>query len=212
MMSSDSQAMGRVGEVVMRTWQTAHKMKVQRGKLPGDSERNDNFRCKRYIAKYTINPAISHGISHEVGSIESGKWADLVVWKPAFFGVKPALILKGGFIAMAAMGDPNASIPTPQPVHYRPMFGSFGGAIAKGSLTFVSQAGLAAGVKEAFGLAKNLSAVKNIRNVRKGDLIHNGYLPKMEIDPQTYAVRADGELLTCEAATVLPLAQRYFLF
>jgi urease subunit alpha len=187
-------------------------MKVQRGKLAGDSERNDNFRCKRYIAKYTINPAISHGISHEVGSIESGKWADLVVWKPAFFGVKPALIIKGGFIAMAAMGDPNASIPTPQPVHYRPMFGSFGGAIARGSLTFVSQAGLAAGVKEAFGLAKNLSAVKNIRDVRKGDLIHNGYLPKMEIDPQTYAVRADGQLLTCEAATVLPMAQRYFLF
>jgi urease subunit alpha len=222
MMSSDSQAMGRVGEIVMRTWQTAHKMKVQRGWLaapvtaraePVEAlQRNDNFRCKRYIAKYTINPAISHGISHEVGSIEPGKWADLVVWKPAFFGVKPALILKGGFIAMAAMGDPNASIPTPQPVHYRPMFGSFGGAIAKGSLTFVSQAGLAAGIKEAFGLAKNLSAVKNIRKVRKGDLIHNGYLPKMEIDPQTYAVRADGQLLTCEAATVLPMAQRYFLF
>src|SRR6187200_939939 len=182
MMSSDSQAMGRIGEVILRTWQTAHKMKVQRGKLPGDSERHDNFRAKRYIAKYTINPAISHGISHEVGSIEKGKWADLVVWKPAFFGVKPALILKGGFIAMAAMGDPNASIPTPQPVHYRPMFGSFGGAIARGSLTFVSQAGLAAGIKERFGLAKNLSAVKNIRNVRKGDLVHNNYLPKMEID------------------------------
>ena len=221
MMSSDSQAMGRVGEIVMRTWQTAHKMKVQRGWLAPVSvraepvealQRNDNFRCKRYIAKYTVNPAISHGISHEVGSIEPGKWADLVVWKPAFFGVKPALILKGGFIAMAAMGDPNASIPTPQPVHYRPMFGSFGGAIAKGSLTFVSQAGLAAGIKEAFGLAKTLSAVKNIRNVRKGDLIHNAYLPKMEIDPQTYAVRADGQLLTCEAATVLPMAQRYFLF
>jgi urease subunit alpha len=215
--------MGRVGEIVMRTWQTAHKMKVQRGWLAAPDgglrqaqaereSRNDNFRCKRYIAKYTINPAISHGISHEVGSIQSGKWADLVVWKPAFFGVKPALILKGGFIAMAAMGDPNASIPTPQPVHYRPMFGSFGGAVARGSLTFVSQAGLAAGIKEAFGLAKTLSAVKNIRNVRKGDLIHNGYLPKMEIDPQTYAVRADGQLLTCEAATVLPMAQRYFLF
>ncbi|WP_395689519.1 urease subunit alpha [Caenimonas koreensis] len=212
MMSSDSQAMGRVGEVIMRTWQTAHKMKVQRGALPGDGARNDNFRAKRYIAKYTINPAISHGISHEVGSIEPGKWADLVVWKPAFFGVKPALILKGGFIAMAAMGDPNASIPTPQPVHYRPMFGSFGGAVAKGSLTFVSQAGLAGGIKEKFGLAKNLCAVKNIRGVRKQDLIHNGYLPKMEIDPQTYAVRADGVLLTCEAATVLPMAQRYFLF
>ncbi|HSW09077.1 urease subunit alpha [Aquabacterium sp.] len=212
MMSSDSQAMGRVGEVIMRTWQTAHKMKLQRGKLPGDGERHDNFRTKRYIAKYTINPAISHGISHEVGSIEQGKWADLVVWKPAFFGVKPALILKGGFIAMAAMGDPNASIPTPQPVHYRPMFGSFGSAVARGSLTFVSQAGLAAGIKERFGLAKNLSAVKNIRNVRKGDLVHNSYLPKMEIDPQTYAVRADGQLLTCEPATVLPMSQRYFLF
>jgi urease subunit alpha len=212
MMSSDSQAMGRVGEVILRTWQTAHKMKAQRGSLPGDSERNDNARVKRYIAKYTINPAIAHGISHEVGSIEVGKWADLVVWKPAFFGVKPALILKGGFIAMAAMGDPNASIPTPQPVHYRPMFGSYGGALARGSLTFVSQAGLAAGVKERFGLAKTLSAVKNIRGVRKQDLIHNGYVPKMEIDPQTYAVRADGQLLTCEPATVLPMAQRYFLF
>ena len=212
MMSSDSQAMGRVGEVIMRTWQAAHKMKVQRGSLPEDNSRNDNFRVKRYIAKYTINPAIAHGISHEVGSIEEGKWADLVVWKPAFFGVKPALILKGGFIAMAAMGDPNASIPTPQPVHYRPMFGSFGGAVARGSLTFVSQAGLAAGIKDRFGLAKTLSAVKNIRQVRKQDLIHNNYLPKMEIDPQTYAVRADGQLLTCEAATVLPMAQRYFLF
>ena len=232
MFSSDSQAMGRVGEVIMRCWQTAHKMKLQRGWLapaphpqplsqrargaPGpasqESSRNDNFRAKRYIAKYTINPAISHGISHEVGSIEPGKWADLVVWKPAFFGVKPALVLKGGFIAMAAMGDPNASIPTPQPVHYRPMFGSFGGAIAKGSLTFVSQAGLRAGIKERFGLAKHLCAVKNIRQVRKEHLIHNGYLPKMEIDPHTYEVRADGQLLTCEPATVLPLAQRYFLF
>jgi urease subunit alpha len=219
MMSSDSQAMGRVGEVILRTWQTAHKMKLQRGWLaaPGgaasaDNQRNDNFRAKRYIAKYTINPAISHGISHEVGSIEPGKWADLVVWKPAFFGIKPALILKGGFIAMAAMGDPNASIPTPQPVHYRPMFGSFGGAVAKGSLTFVSQAGLAGGIKQRFGLAKNLSAVKNIRKVRKQDLIHNSYLPRMEIDAQTYEVRADGQLLTCEAATELPMAQRYFLF
>ncbi|HXD06498.1 MAG TPA: urease subunit alpha [Burkholderiaceae bacterium] len=212
MFSSDSQAMGRVGEVIMRCWQTAHKMKLQRGKLPGDSERHDNFRAKRYVAKYTINPAIAHGISHEVGSIERGKWADLVVWKPAFFGVKPALIVKGGFIAMAAMGDPNASIPTPQPVHYRPMFGSFGGAVAKGSLTFVSQSALRAGIKERFGLAKNLSAVKNIRQVRKEHLIHNGYLPKMEIDPHTYEVRADGQLLTCEPATVLPMAQRYFLF
>src|SRR3954464_5627273 len=162
MFSSDSQAMGRVGEVVLRCWQTAHKMKLQRGKLPGDSERHDNFRAKRYVAKLTINPAIAHGIAHEVGSLEVGKWADLVVWKPAFFGVKPALILKGGFIAMAAMGDPNASIPTPQPVHYRPMFGAFGGAVAKGSLTFLSQAGLKAGVKERFGLAKNVAAAKNI--------------------------------------------------
>ncbi|MEP6825639.1 MAG: urease subunit alpha, partial [Ramlibacter sp.] len=212
MMSSDSQAMGRVGEVILRTWQTAHKMKVQRGTLPQDNARHDNFRAKRYIAKYTINPAIAHGISHEVGSIEPGKWADLVVWKPAFFGIKPALILKGGFIAMAAMGDPNASIPTPQPVHYRPMFGAFGGATARGSLTFVSQAGLAAGIKEQFGLAKNLAAVKNIRQVRKQHMVHNSYLPKMEIDAQTYAVRADGQLLTCEAASVLPMAQRYFLF
>jgi len=212
MMSSDSQAMGRVGEVIIRTWQNAHKMKQQRGKLPGDSERHDNFRVKRYIAKYTINPAIAHGISHEVGSVEVGKFADLVVWKPAFFGIKPSIILKGGFIAMAAMGDPNASIPTPQPVHYRPMFGAFGGAIAKGSLTFVSQAGLAAGIQERFGLAKTLSAVKNIRGVRKQHMIHNNYLPKMEIDPQTYLVRADGQLLTCEPATSLPMTQRYFLF
>ncbi len=212
MMSSDSQAMGRVGEVIIRTWQTAHKMKQQRGKLEGDTDRNDNFRVKRYISKYTINPAIAHGISHEVGSIEAGKWADLVIWKPAFFGIKPLAILKGGFVAMAAMGDPNASIPTPQPVHYRPMFGAFGGAIAKGSLTFVSQAGLNAGIKDKFGLAKNLVAVKNIRGVRKQHMIHNAYLPKMEIDAQTYAVRADGQLLTCEPATSLPMAQRYFLF
>ena len=187
-------------------------MKQQRGKLPGDSERHDNFRVKRYIAKYTINPAIAHGISHEVGSIEVGKFADLVVWKPAFFGIKPSIILKGGFIAMAARGDPNASIPTPQPVHYRPMFGAFGGAVAKGSLTFVSQAGLAAGIKERFGLAKTLSAVKNIRGVRKQHMIHNDYLPKMEIDAQTYLVRADGQLLSCEPATSLPMTQRYFLF
>ena len=227
MMSSDSQAMGRVGEVILRTWQTAHKMKLQRGWLSsspdgeglgrGQSQaerdlRNDNFRAKRYIAKYTINPALAHGISHEVGSIEPGKWADLVIWKPAFFGVKPALVLKGGFIAMAAMGDPNASIPTPQPVHYRPMFGSFGGAVARGSLTFVSQAGLQAGIGERFGLSKTLSAVRNIRGVRKQHMVHNAALPKMEIDPQTYAVRADGVLLTCEAASVLPMAQRYFLF
>ena len=222
MMSSDSQAMGRVGEVIIRTWQAAHKMKQQRGWLKNpqptgsgaveSSDRNDNFRVKRYLSKYTINPAIAHGISHEVGSIEVGKWADLVVWKPAFFGIKPSIILKGGFIAMAAMGDPNASIPTPQPVHYRPMFGAFGGAIAKGSLTFVSQAGLAAGIKDKFGLAKTLSAVKNIRGVRKQHMVHNAYLPKMEIDAQTYAVRADGQLLTCEPAASLPMAQRYFLF
>ena len=239
MMSSDSQAMGRVGEVILRTWQTAHKMKQQRGHLlpalspvgpasafppraPGagwvEATRvdanagNDNFRVKRYIAKYTINPAIAHGISHEVGAIEVGKWADLVVWRPAFFGVKPSIILKGGFIAMAAMGDPNASIPTPQPVHYRPMFGSFGGAVARGSLSFVSQAGLNAGIAQQFGLVKTLSAVKNIRGVKKKDMIHNAYLPKMEIDAQTYAVRADGQLLSCEAAVSLPMAQRYFLF
>lgn len=212
MFSSDSQAMGRVGEVIIRTWQTAHKMKLQRGKLPGDSDRHDNFRVKRYIAKYAINPAIAHGISHEVGSVEVGKWADLVIWKPAFFGIKPAVILKGGFIAMAAMGDPNASIPTPQPVHYRPMFGAFGGALARGSLTFVSQAGLDAGVGSRFGLKKTLSAVKNIRNIGKRHMIHNDYVPRMEVDAQTYAVRADGHLLTCEPAHSLPMTQRYFLF
>ena len=212
MFSSDSQAMGRVGEVILRCWQTAHKMKVQRGKLPGDTERNDNARVKRYIAKLAINPAIAHGISHEVGSIEVGKWADLVIWKPAFFGVKPAVILKGGFIAMAAMGDPNASIPTPQPVHYRPMFGSYGGALARGSLTFVSQAGLAAGIGQKYGLQKTLSAVKGIRGVGKRHMILNDYTPKMEVDAQTYAVRADGLLLTCEPAVSLPMTQRYFLF
>jgi urease subunit alpha len=212
MFTSDSQAMGRVGEVILRCWQTAHKMKVQRGALPEDSARNDNFRIKRYVAKYTINPAIAHGISHEVGSIEAGKWADLVVWKPAFFGVKPSLILKGGFIAMAAMGDPNASIPTPQPVHFRPMFGSFGTAVSRGSFTFVSQAAAAAGVREKYGLSKPVVAVKNLRQLRKHHMIHNGLLPKMEIDAQTYAVRADGQLLTCEPAKVLPMAQRYFLF
>jgi urease subunit alpha len=212
MFSSDSQAMGRVGEVIIRTWQTAHKMKQQRGKLPLDTDRHDNFRVKRYLAKYTINPAIAHGIAHEVGSIEVGKWADLVIWKPAFFGVKPALILKGGFIAMAAMGDPNASIPTPQPVHYRPMFGAYGGALAKTSLTFVSQAGLQAGIGERFGLHKTLSAVKGIRGLGKRHMIHNDYLPKMEVNAQTYQVRADGQLLTCEPASSLPMTQRYFLF
>ena len=212
MMSSDSQAMGRVGEVIIRTWQTAHKMKAQRGTLPRDSDRHDNFRVRRYIAKYTINPALANGIAHEVGSIEIGKWADLVLWKPAFFGVKPALILKGGFIAAAAMGDPNASIPTPQPVHYRPMFGSYGGALSRGSITFLSGAALASGVGERYGLRKTLSAVQGNRTVRKQDMVHNGLTPVMEIDAQTYAVRADGELLTCEPATVLPMAQRYFLF
>ncbi len=212
MFSSDSQAMGRVGEVIIRTWQTAHKMKQQRGKLPLDTTRHDNFRAKRYLAKYTINPAIAHGIAHEVGSIEVGKWADVVIWKPAFFGVKPALILKGGFIAMAAMGDPNASIPTPQPVHYRPMFGAYGGALAKTSLTFVSQAGLLAGIGERFGLHKTLSAVKGSRSLGKRHMIHNDYLPTMEVDAQTYQVRADGQLLTCEPASSLPMTQRYFLF
>ncbi|MGS5085533.1 urease subunit alpha [Hydrogenophaga sp. A37] len=212
MMSSDSQAMGRVGEVVIRTWQTADKMKSQRGSLAEDSSRNDNFRVKRYIAKYTINPAIAHGISHIVGSLEVGKWADLVVWKPAFFGVKPALVLKGGSIALAAMGDPNASIPTPQPVHYRPQFGAFGSALAKGSLTFVSHAGLRAGVGERYGLQKATVAVQNCRSVTKASMVHNSYLPKMEIDPQRYTVRADGVLLTCEPASQLPMAQRYFLF
>ena len=211
-MSSDSQAMGRVGEVVLRTWQTAHKMKAQRGALPQDTARHDNARAKRYVAKYTINPAIAHGISHEVGSIEVGKWADLVLWKPAFFGVKPALILKGGSIAMAAMGDPNASIPTPQPVHYRPMFASYGGSRTRSSLTFVSQAALAAGVGERFGLHKPLVAVKNTRRIGKRDMVHNAYAPHMEVDAQTYAVRADGQLLTCEPAHSLPMAQRYFLF
>ena len=212
MMSSDSQAMGRVGEVIIRTWQTAHKMKLQRGTLPGDTSRHDNARVKRYIAKYTINPAIAHGISHEVGSLEVGKWADLVIWRPAFFGVKPSWILKGGMIALAAMGDPNASIPTPQPVHYRPMFGSLGGAQSRCCLSFVSQAALSSGVRERYGLTKTLSAVKNIRSVGKRDMVHNDYAPHMEVDAQTYVVRADGLLLTCEPAVSLPMSQRYFLF
>ncbi|MBX3680980.1 MAG: urease subunit alpha [Rhodocyclaceae bacterium] len=211
MMSSDSQAMGRVGEVIIRTWQTAHKMKVQRGSLAEDPAGNDNFRIKRYVAKYTINPAITHGIAHEVGSIEVGKLADLVLWKPAFFGVKPSLIVKGGMIAAAAMGDPNASIPTPQPVHYRPMFGSFGGGL-RTAVTFVSQAALANGSLGSLGLAKPLVAVKNVRSVRKTDMVHNGWLPTLEVDPETYEVRADGELLTCQPASELPMAQRYFLF
>jgi len=212
MFSSDSQAMGRVGEVILRTWQTAHKMKAQRGKLAGDPDRHDNGRVKRYVAKYTINPALAHGVAHEVGSIEEGKWADLVLWRPAFFGIKPSIVLKGGFIASAAMGDPNASIPTPQPVHYRPMFGAFGGATAKGSLTFLSQAGIQAGVPQQHGLKKQVSAVRGCRSVTKRDMVHNNYLPTMEIDAQTYHVRADGQLLTCEPATELPMAQRYFLF
>ncbi len=212
MISSDSQAMGRVGEVIIRTWQTAHKMKVQRGALTGDTASNDNNRVKRYVAKYTINPAISHGIAHEVGSVEVGKLADLVLWSPALFGVKPALIVKGGMIAHAPMGDPNASIPTPQPVHYRPMFGSFGKALTSTSLSFVSAASLSTGIAEQLGLQKPLSAVKNCRNVKKQDLIHNSYTPDIEVDAQTYEVRADGELLTCEPADVLPMAQRYFLF
>jgi urease subunit alpha len=212
MIASDSQAMGRVGEVITRTWQTAHKMKAQRGALPGDSARHDNLRARRYIAKYTINPAITHGIAHEVGSIEQGKLADLVLWRPAFFGVKPSLVLKGGMIAAAAMGDPNASIPTPQPVHYRPMFGAFGRARAATCVTFVSQAALRAGVGEQLGLTKRLVAVKNTRAISKQDMVLNDYTPRMEVDSQTYEVRADGELLICEPASVLPLAQRYFLF
>jgi urease subunit alpha len=217
MMSSDSQAMGRIGEVITRTWQTAHKMKVQRGALePGgrsaSDTRNDNFRVRRYVAKYTINPAITHGISHEVGSLEPGKLADIVLWRPAFFGAKTAMIIKGGMIVAAPMGDPNASIPTPQPVHYRTMFGALGGARAATSVSFVSQAGLDSGMADRLGLKKRLVAVKNTRAIRKRDLILNSAQPRIEVDSQTYEVRADGELLTCEPATVLPLAQRYFLF
>jgi urease subunit alpha len=211
MMSSDSQAMGRVGEVIMRTWQTAHKMKQQRGPLAPDSSRSDNFRVKRYIAKYTINPAITHGVSHVVGSLEVGKIADIVLWKPAFFGVKPSMILKGGMIAAAQMGDPNASIPTPQPVHYRMMFGAFGGGLKK-SFTFVSQAAFDAGIGKQLGLTKTLIPIRATRGLRKRDMIHNGATPQMDVDPETYEVRADGQLLVCEAAVVLPMAQRYFLF
>jgi urease subunit alpha len=204
--------MGRIGEVITRTWQTAHKMKVQRGPLPEDNARNDNLRARRYVAKYTINPAITHGIAQEVGSIEIGKLADIVLWKPAFFGVKPSMIVKGGMIAAAPMGDPNASIPTPQPVHYRHMFGALGGARAATSVTFASQAAVAAGLRERLGLHKRLVPVRNTRSIRKADLVLNGYRPRIEVDAQTYEVRADGRLLTCEPARELPLAQRYFLF
>jgi urease subunit alpha len=212
MLSSDSQAMGRIGEVVMRTWQTAHKMKVQRGPLSEDSSRNDNYRAKRYVAKYTINPAITHGVSDEIGSIEAGKMADLVLWKPAFFGAKPEMIVKGGFIAWNAMGDANASIPTPQPVLYRPMFGGFGGATAATSVTFISQAGADRNVGQKLGLKKRTVAVRNCRRIGKKDMVHNNATPKIEVDPETYEVRVDGALITCEPAQVLPLAQRYFLF
>jgi len=212
MISSDSQAMGRIGEVVIRAWQTAHKMKAQRGALGGDTAQNDNFRIKRYIAKYTINPAISHGISHEVGSIEAGKLADLVLWQPAFFGVKPSLIIKGGLIAAAPMGDANASIPTPQPVHYRPMFGSFGRTAAHNSMIFLPQAAVSSGLAEQLALQKRVGTVRDTRNIGKADLKLNDYQPVMEVCPQTYQVRADGELLICEPAVVLPMAQRYFLF
>ncbi|MCL7423416.1 MAG: urease subunit alpha [Methylobacter sp.] len=212
MIASDSQAMGRVGEVIIRTWQTAHKMKAQRGSLAEDSSRNDNFRIKRYIAKYTINPAISHGIAHEVGSVEVGKLADLVLWQPAFFAAKPSLIIKGGFIAAAPMGDPNASIPTPQPVHYRPMFGSFGRAAAANSMLFLPKVAAETGMAALLKLNKRIGVVANTRTIGKKDLIHNHYQPHIEVDPQTYSVRADGLLLTCEPADVLPFAQRYFLF
>ena len=211
MMSSDSQAMGRVGEVIIRTWQTAHKMKTQRGSLPGDPAAHDNRRVKRFVAKYTINPAITHGMAHLIGSIEEGKLADLVLWKPAFFGVKPALILKSGMIAAAAMGDPNASIPTPQPVHYRPMFGSFGKALNT-SVTFVSKAALKSPALAKLKLARPLEAVKNMRKLAKKDMVHNNWQPKIEVDAETYEVRADGELLECPPAQILPMAQRYFLF
>jgi len=210
--SSDSQAMGRVGEVIIRTWQTAHKMRVQRGRLTGETGENDNLRARRYIAKYTINPAITHGISDHVGSIEVGKLADLVLWKPAFFGVKPEIVLKGGLIAWAQMGDANASIPTPQPVYMRPMFASFGGVIAKTSLTFVSKYAMKAGIPEKLKLKKTAVAVSNTRNISKASMKLNDALPRMEVNPETYEVRADGELLICEPATVLPMAQRYFLF
>jgi urease subunit alpha len=212
MMSSDSQAMGRIGEVILRTWQTAHKMKQQRGALPGEKAGADNGRARRYVAKYTINPAIAHGIAHEVGSVEAGKLADLVVWKPAFFGVKPEMVVKGGFISWAAMGDPNASIPTPQPVSYRPMFGAFGKALGASCVTFVSKAAEALGVPAKLGLGRRIVSVRGCRGLSKKDMVQNDALPRIDVDPETYEVRADGQLLTCEAAKVLPMAQRYFLF
>jgi len=212
MISSDSQAMGRVGEVLVRTWQTAHKMRIQRGRLKEETGDNDNYRVKRYIAKYTINPAIAHGIDEWVGSIEVGKLAYLVLWSPAFFGVKPDLVLKLGTIAAAPMGDPNASIPTPQPVHYRPMFGAFGKAMPRSAVTFVSQAALADGIARRLGTERTLLGVRHTRGISKESMIHNNALPKVEVDPETYEVRADGELLTCPPAEVLPMAQRYFLF
>jgi urease subunit alpha len=212
MMSSDSQAMGRVGEVIIRTWQTAHKMKVQRGRMPGETGDNDNMRVKRYVAKYTINPAIAHGVSQHIGSVEKGKLADLVLWSPAFFGVKPDLVIKGGSIVAAAIGDPNASIPTPQPVHYRPMFGAFGKARTSSSLVFVSQAAVAGGLRKKLGVEKQFVAVQHTRSIGKKDMIHNDATPQIEVDPETYEVVADGELLTCAPAEVLPMAQRYFLF
>jgi len=212
MIASDSQAMGRVGEVITRTWQTAHKMKVQRGPLTEDNERNDNFRVKRYISKYTINPAITHGVADIVGSVEVGKMADLVLWKPAFFGIKPSMILKGGFIAAAPMGDPNASIPTPQPVHYRPMFGSYGSAPAKISVSFVSKLADRKSIKENLGLQRELVPCQETRNIGKTDMIHNYWQPDISVDPETYEVKADGVLLTCKPATELPLSQLYSLF
>jgi urease subunit alpha len=213
MMSSDSQAMGRLGEVIIRTWQTADKMKKQRGRLKEEKGDNDNVRAKRYVAKYTINPAIAHGVSHIIGSVEKGKMADLVLWSPAFFGVKPDMVIKGGTIVAAVMGDPNASIPTPQPVHYRPMFGAFGRALTASSVVFSSKAAVRAGLGKKLGIQKELVAVKNTRGgISKKSMIHNGATPKLEIDAETYEVRADGELLTCEPVDVVPMAQRYFLF
>ncbi|SKA70652.1 urease, alpha subunit [Enterovibrio nigricans DSM 22720] len=212
MISSDSQAMGRVGEVIIRTWQTAHKMKVQFGALEGDTAHSDNTRIKRYIAKYTINPAITHGMAHEIGSIEAGKLADLILWKPAFFGVKPSLVIKGGLIVTAPMGDPNGSIPTPQPVHYRPMFGAFGAGPAQSSLLFMSQTAIDNGIPDMLQLRSGVSAVKACRSIRKKDMKLNDWQPNIEVDPQTYEVRADGKLLVCQPADVLPMAQRYFLF